>query len=657
MFRSNLGKAILIFLLVSYLLFSLFYLIPTFFTKYKNNSTFQQITIPSSSPNPPSQIKTKIISGKGNQLNHIELLLNDWSVENLKLKNSIPNLLNTPQLVTATSVDYFDRLENFIGSVDKIYNTGQPEIIKEIIKLLKNINPSSISSTNTLQQLNLQLNKLEKTRTTLIFNLGLNPEQKEKVLTWKNVIFVDFPFHLFTSNYPHVLQLGNFSWKPLVMYLSLQSFHSIIFLDSGSELINSLKSVELILKEKNYFYVAQQGKYTGGICCGELNELTHEATFQYLSLNKNDFKGKLMCAGGIQGYERNSLAFHKVLIPTIECALVENCITPKASNLGNHRQDQSVFSIFINKEGLTCEKDARFWATPGNIATYFNTEQLFKEKVVINLRKQLLPKPYVPYIVKRKKFLLIVMWIELMKNDKDSLKKELYKSIDNLFDKVCSKRDIQQTKLFDFESKQLLQQEEEKVIDLKFINVEKSQQQAINQEELREIIINKLKEKNSLKCFTNISFEKKEEKIDNNNMKELMKEQITREKEKYDYLFTLGKNDLLIRRFWLDALVSLIINQSKQFPDWWIIDNRIFSLNNNAINFLTQFYDEIVKDSNNNGLQQFIGEDWYNFLMINIFRNYFLQNKFIVTKSSIDFGMNLQEIDYLLSETYFIKSD
>jgi hypothetical protein len=72
--------------------------------------------------------------------------------------------------------------------------------------------------------------------------------------------------------------------------------------------------------------------------------------------------GKDMCAGGIQGYRNDSVAITEVLEATISCALNQDCISPEGSNQGNHRFDQSAFSIQMSRGMYRCHSSWLFRA-------------------------------------------------------------------------------------------------------------------------------------------------------------------------------------------------------------------------------------------------------------------------------------------------------
>ena len=109
--------------------------------------------------------------------------------------------------------------------------------------------------------------------------------------------------------------------------------------DAGQELWQPIGVLERIIDRDGYLFV-MQGEKT-------LPEKIHAGMFDFLGLDKAAFTGKDMCAGGIQGYRRGSLAVTEVLEATVECALQRACIAPNGADQSNHRFDQSAFSLFM----------------------------------------------------------------------------------------------------------------------------------------------------------------------------------------------------------------------------------------------------------------------------------------------------------------------
>lgn len=233
-------------------------------------------------------------------------------------------------------------------------------------------------------------------RTIVIYNLGFPDQLAIRIRNlWKGVILKPFPFEDFP---PHVRDLSNFAWKPIAMHLALKEYPSILYLDSGAELVGPIDEVDADIQEKGHWFVAQEGLHTHLKCCGKVLELTHPETLSELQTDaKTIGDDAIMCAGGLQGYTRESRAFKEVLKKAYGCALRLACIAPIGSNLDNHRQDQSVFSVLVNIHGFgdDIHRDSKYWGTQNNGSRGRND-------AVIYLRKKYYPKPYGDSILRRR---------------------------------------------------------------------------------------------------------------------------------------------------------------------------------------------------------------------------------------------------------------
>ncbi|EKX44483.1 hypothetical protein GUITHDRAFT_139723 [Guillardia theta CCMP2712] len=171
-----------------------------------------------------------------------------------------------------------------------------------------------------------------------IYDMGFDELESMVVSDWKNVQLVRFPFESYP---PHVRNLRNYAWKPLVYREALMRDSMILYQDAGQELWQPVGLIEDIIARDGYFFV-MQGEKT-------LPEKIHPASMQFLGFEANDLRGKDMCAGGIQGYMNTSRAVQEVLGSTIKCALDEDCIAPKKADQSNHRFDQAIFSMFMSR--------------------------------------------------------------------------------------------------------------------------------------------------------------------------------------------------------------------------------------------------------------------------------------------------------------------
>src|SRR5690606_20261451 len=92
----------------------------------------------------------------------------------------------------------------------------------------------------------------EKDRKIVVYDLGLSDEQRIELETLENIKIIHFNF----DKYPtHVKDLNNFAWKPLVIQDALQYFQSILYIDSGLEIISNLEEIDKILQKDGFYFV------------------------------------------------------------------------------------------------------------------------------------------------------------------------------------------------------------------------------------------------------------------------------------------------------------------------------------------------------------------------------------------------------------------
>jgi hypothetical protein len=260
----------------------------------------------------------------------------------------LPNLL----LVTVGSASYFDRLQNLVGS----------------------------------------LHVWEPNQRIVIYDMGLTPAQVSTASCWANVSLRRFDF----ARYPlHVRNLFNYAWKPLLFADAFQHIDSrapgstVLILDSGVEVRAPLGSVAELLRRHGYWVATQPN---------HVNRKTHPQTYARLGVAPRVVFGRSFCAGGLQGYVRDTYAYRHVLQPAIRCALDEDCIAPDGSGRSNHNYDQSVTSTLFYAHGLTCSTNRVFAEMDMTRPTL---DPLLRNAVIMAGRRWHTPYPYTSLTVNR----------------------------------------------------------------------------------------------------------------------------------------------------------------------------------------------------------------------------------------------------------------
>ena len=250
-------------------------------------------------------------------------------------------------LVTAASSSYFDRLQNFIGSVHFFEPSAQ----------------------------------------LLVYDLSLTPKQRNALECMQSMTVVDFPFDLYPR---HVRNLYNYAWKLLMLELAFNTTtaEAVLLLDSGVELRRpfALSDIKRQMVERGYWLAKQSNK---------IDKKTRKETWELLGVSEAVIKGKGFCAGGLNGFMRNSAAYREVLLPAIACAKDDRCIAPEGSGRATHNFDQSVLSVLVWATGRRCDERREYHEWDMSLSTADETNY---NNVVLNLRRWHQPKPYIRHI-------------------------------------------------------------------------------------------------------------------------------------------------------------------------------------------------------------------------------------------------------------------
>ena len=250
-------------------------------------------------------------------------------------------------VATAASSTYFDRLQNFVGSV----------------------------------------HLWEPAQSIVVYDLGLTPEQAAAVRCWQRVTLQAFPFHAYPL---HVRNLFNYAWKLLMLehaFLSLNA-SAVLVLDSGVELRQpyALSSIKQQIAERGYWTPLQSNF---------VDLKTVPATLDALSVDTAFVRGRPFCAGGLTGFMRGSAAYAEVALPAMECAKVEACIAPAGSGRSTHNFDQSVLSALVWATGRRCDDRREYREWDMSLVT---EEESDYNDIVLSLRRWHQPKPYIRHV-------------------------------------------------------------------------------------------------------------------------------------------------------------------------------------------------------------------------------------------------------------------
>ena len=203
---------------------------------------------------------------------------------------------------------------------------------------------------------------------TVVYDLGLDKNQSSKLLNqFPYIVLKKFDFSKnpsFVSKRDEFNKLGSYSWKSSIILSEIKnSSNLILWMDSANLIGAKNRNVIKIVYEKGFYSPYSKGT---------INDWTHDTTLQELKVSE-DLQTKRNLTGGLIGINPNNKKIVNFIEAWNKACLNENIISPLGSNRQNHRQDQSLLSIFFYKM-----LDKKY---------YFKTKKITSIKVNQNLKQ------------------------------------------------------------------------------------------------------------------------------------------------------------------------------------------------------------------------------------------------------------------------------
>ncbi|CAF3246450.1 unnamed protein product [Rotaria socialis] len=187
--------------------------------------------------------------------------------------------------------------------------------------------------------------------TIAIYDLGFDGNQLNMIKeNCERCIIIGFPFREIESVAPHVRQLPNFAWKPIIVQDAVRRFGTIIYGDT---------SVRYLTSDFNRIII---DNLIRGFACRELPDhylscYTLGGTFSWFNETNSAFDDIYIAEAGFVAVTDNFLS-RLVLKTWVTCALDGNCIAPSNSRTqckrlvgagsGIHRYDQSAMVAVLS---------------------------------------------------------------------------------------------------------------------------------------------------------------------------------------------------------------------------------------------------------------------------------------------------------------------
>lgn len=188
-----------------------------------------------------------------------------------------------------------------------------------------------------------------------IYDLGMTQRQRRLFGGMKNVEVKNVPEFTTYSR-------QCYSWKPWVMLDAAQDFSTLLYLDSGTELLRSPDEIYAAIEQDGYFLVSQHGALSGGHI---LRQIVPSDYYQRFGLS-HKYDSAPVIAAGLVGFRIDSKFYIQIMTEWLE--LVKGgwnlgwSQTELQRNQGLHyvddpvvrdcetfRHDQTLFNMLIYK--------------------------------------------------------------------------------------------------------------------------------------------------------------------------------------------------------------------------------------------------------------------------------------------------------------------
>lgn len=186
--------------------------------------------------------------------------------------------------------------------------------------------------------------KFETDSIIVFYDLGLSDKEKRDLKQeFPEVVYHQFNYSEFPDYFDLSKNSGGYAWKPVIFWETLNQYKcKLIWMDAGTLITKPLDNLKKYISWKGYYW-----HYSPGT----IRDWTHRKTLSYLEVPKKFYKYRNLSAAAIAvDYKFESALF--VAREWRDCAMCEECISPKGSDRSNHRQDQAALTILAHKRGL-----------------------------------------------------------------------------------------------------------------------------------------------------------------------------------------------------------------------------------------------------------------------------------------------------------------
>ena len=220
---------------------------------------------------------------------------------------------------------------------------------------MKHLQPVTAISSNHFIELMARIDVMEKflpeNIKIIVYDLGLKRHEVEQLRNIPNVAYRVFDFSVFPT---FVLNLHNYSWKPLIIQRVLSEFGGVLWMDTSVVFQDSYDKIVQYMVEKNssFLYYFKRAGHT--ILSG-----TDPRMLEFLPMKGTSEMSKYMPQAGAILIYNTRLVRDNIMKWVLACSLIEHCIAPSGparhcDNFppdkfgGCHLYDQSLFAITVS---------------------------------------------------------------------------------------------------------------------------------------------------------------------------------------------------------------------------------------------------------------------------------------------------------------------
>ncbi len=192
------------------------------------------------------------------------------------------------------------------------------------------------------------------------YDIGLTAAEAEALPRWPRAVHRTFDYDAHPGHMHVTINAGEYAWKPVIIAEVIDRVRAsgdpcdVLWADAGCY-FESLS----VIKTR----IAASGLWVRR-SAGTMREWTHPGMFAWLGVDPDLYGEKVNADATLVGFSLGSASarqaerlYRGVVVPWRDCAMAKDCIAPAGSSRKNHRQDQSVLSYLVHREGYPFAED------------------------------------------------------------------------------------------------------------------------------------------------------------------------------------------------------------------------------------------------------------------------------------------------------------